>query len=139
MNHAVGVRLGEPLAGLEDDVHRVGDGKRLPSPEHLGEILTLQQLHDHEGGPPFGRAHVHHATDVRVVQLEKRTTFAAEPRGRLFALHELGEQQLDRDAGSELEVRRFDHHPHPATPEHLLHAVLVRDDGARGHLFGSGL
>ena len=90
-------------------------------------------------GAPRGRVHIHHATDVRMVRLEKSTTLATEARLGLLALDQLGEQQLDRHARAELQMCRFDHHPHAAAPEHLLHAVLPRDDGTRGQRLRSGL
>ena len=93
------------------------------------EVVALEVLHDHVRRAVLERADVEHARDVLALELAA----AAAPRGRSARATSgfcsaVGQEELDRDALLELEVRRRDDDAHAALPEDALDAVLADED-----------
>ncbi len=58
--------------------------------------------------------------DVRVVQLADRFHLAVKARDRLWPMHRIGRQRLDRDQSFQTSVQGFVNHPHAARAKLLL-------------------
>jgi len=64
MNDSDRVRLGNRVAGLDDDVDHLGGRKRAASTEDPREILAYEQLHDHIGRTVLEVTYVVHASNM---------------------------------------------------------------------------
>ena len=128
MNGPHRVRFGERLARLEQVVHRDRDRERTTRREDSSEVGAAEVLH-HEVGRTDGRfADVDHPPDVLAPDLDRGAPFAEEPRHVLWILGDGREQQLDRHALLEMDVRRCEDDAHTAEAEHALDAILLRED-----------
>ena len=128
MDDPAAVRLGDRLAGLEHERHRVRDIHRSAPLELRGEVSAVEVLHDHVRRAGLEGADVRHARDVLALDLHGGLRFAEEARRALGLLRDLEEQELQGDALLELHVGRRDDDAHAAFPDDALDPVLAGED-----------
>src|SRR5262249_4947161 len=121
------VRLGERLAGLEDAIDRAIDRKWPLFLDDDREVRAFEVLHHHERRACLEDAHVEDARDVLAADLHGRAPLAKEARHHLSASLRLREEQLDRDALVELDVRGRDYDSHASDSEHALDTILANE------------
>ena len=91
MNDPGGVRFGDAVARLEDQLHGVGNRVICAIFQLFGEVLADELLHHDVGFPLRRRPDVHHANDVLAHQPRRRLRFSENAleiraRGRVAPL-----------------------------------------------------
>ena len=119
--------LGERFASLQDVAACLRDRDR-PALQALGDVLAIEELHDHVGRAAGEGADVGDLRHVVALDARGGLRFALKPLDVARVLRRLGEQELDRDRRAQRGVRRGDDATHPADAEHALDAVLLDDD-----------
>jgi hypothetical protein len=120
------VRLGEPLARLENEVDRSCDRLRSGGDER-SEVFPLEMFED-EIGPAVLLADVEDPYDVLGSNPRRSPPLAHEAFDDPRVRRERREEKLDRHLLAERDVRRGEHDRHPADPERLLDRVLLPED-----------
>ena len=122
-----GVGLGEPEACLHHIVRGDRRRERAVRGEHAREVTALEQLH-HEVRRIVEHADVGHAADMLAAQLRRRSGFAQKALDDRVVVGDLGQQELERDALAEMDVRRSNDDPHAAAADHAVDLELPRDE-----------
>jgi hypothetical protein len=135
------MRTGDGIRGLTHVVRRVVDRQRPALREHDRQIASLEQLHHHERRAALERAHVVHAHDVIRDQRGSGAAFAQKAFARFIEARVVfrDREHLDRDALTEIDVRRREHHAHAARAYDRCDAILLRDHVADGGDLGSSI
>ncbi len=128
MDDAERMRLGEGFARLEDVLHRLRDWDLAALLHELGEVLSLEELHDHVGEARGERPDVEDSDDVLALHLHGGARLAREARLCLGQGGHIGAKELDRDGAVELQVAGDHDDAHAADAEEPLDLVLVVDD-----------
>ncbi len=98
----------------------------------MGQIGTIEKLHDHVRRARLERADVGHLRHVLALQANRRLRFAEESLDCFLALERAGQEELERDLLLELNVRRRDDDTHATDAEDRVHAVLPGEDVTYG-------
>jgi hypothetical protein len=85
-------------------------------------------LHHDVGRAGIERSHVDYARNVIALDVGARSSLAKESRARRGASHGIGQQEFDRDAASELKVRRLDDDADASGSEHPIDPVFFGQD-----------
>ena len=127
------VRLRDRLARLQDHIDR---DRRFLRPVRLddrAQVGALEVLH-HDvrlaEEVTVQLADIDHARDVITLELGRRPRLAHEPLHDLVALQHLGQQHLDRDGLTELDMGGLEHHAHPPLADHPVDTVLAEQHRA---------
>ena len=110
------MRVLEPRARLEDQIHRPVRIERAALRKQLGERPSLDALH-HDVRNPVLLADVEDADDVRVREAGGGARLAHEPLTEDLVAAERLREALDRDVTAECLVPREVHRRHPAVTE----------------------
>jgi len=113
---------------LAGRIHRTLDAERSLGFERLGQVHTLQALHDHEGQSVVGHPHVVGPCDVVAAQPGRRARFPEEPAANVRVLHEGWKQHLDGDRLLQVHVQPSQHGAHPSKTDDPVDLVLASDD-----------
>src|SRR6202142_4227751 len=116
MNDAEGMRFGDDLAGLQDEVDRFFEGQGATLLEPMVQVPTFQELHHHVWSAGFQRAHVEDAGHVLALDLDRVAGFAGEAADRLGVGQHLGQEKLDGDLFIQPDVVRATTTPIPPAP-----------------------
>src|SRR5581483_9875791 len=132
VDDALGMRLGERDARLEDIADRFFDRYAAPAGKLALEIGAFEQLDDEVRDARFGSIDVEHLRDMRVIEVSGGTRFPFEP-GNDFLGHEFGMKNLQRDVKVHLLVHGLVDHTHPALRDPAHDVVLpVEEISGRG-------
>ena len=124
---AVGVRVREGAADLQDD-HRPDLGERdRPVGDHLLEGLTVDELGDDVRLGVRLRGVVEDLEDVLVAKLRHRLRLALEPVARFLVIGEVFVQHLHGDHALQRAIDAAIDNGHPALPDSIEQLVLVED------------
>jgi hypothetical protein len=127
------VRLGERLARLQHELHRLPGRQRPLFLEPGGQIAPLEVLHHHVRLARLQRRHVRDAGDVLALDLHGSARLAQEALGGLRAPEGRHGHHLDGHPLVELQMTRRDDHTHAAHAQHVLDAELAGDHIAFAH------
>jgi hypothetical protein len=122
------VDLRERLARVQHVADGILDAQRSLAPHDVLEVVALEVLHHDERRPVGQLAEVDHARDVLALDPHGGARLAPEPFDDLGTLRGLAQQELQRDALAEVDVRRGKHDAHTAGTDLTLEAVLAGDE-----------
>jgi hypothetical protein len=125
MHDVLGVRAGDCLGRLSHTVTGSLDAQLPVLQQGAGEIMTAQQLHDHERGAIVEHAHVVHAHDVIGDERGRGASLAQEAFARRRISSVARREKLERDvAPHELMAASIDR-THPARAYELGHHIAA--------------
>jgi hypothetical protein len=119
------VGVADALERLEEERKRTQGGQAAGFPQHRGEGLALDVLHDHEQGAVLLDQGVERG-DVGVVESGQRLGLGAEPLEHLGLRGEVGPERLDRHVATQRDVGRPVDHADAAFAD-LLQKLVVGD------------
>ena len=139
VHDAACMRVVERPCELDAHDHHVAHRHRLAVGHHIGERLTVEQLHGHVG-PAFDLADVVHDDDVRMRQPASSPCLLQEALAILLVFAERGMQELDRHVAPDARVVRPVHRGHAAAADALddLVAADLADRGPGRRAPGQG-
>jgi len=129
MDEALGVRMGQPLEDLADQLDHAKRRHRLG--HDLREVFALEAFHHQVAPSVFGRAEVHDADAVGMVETRSRGRLSIEARHHLVVGRQLTVQQLERDVLFQPEVVRFEDRSHRAVTENRVESEPIREGLAK--------
>jgi hypothetical protein len=132
------VRLGDRLAGLQEQIDGLDARNWTPALEDARQVLALEVLHDDERDA-VDRPGVVHAGDVLVLDAARGAGFAREPGAALGALGRRRAEELERHELAELAMARRHDDAHPALTEHAGDLVLAGEYVADPERFQAAL
>ena len=92
------------------------------------EIAPLEVLHHDVRAVVLEAPDVERLRDMRALEPDRGARFTQEPLDQLLVARRLREEELEGNALIELEMMRCHDDAHAAHAQHLLHAVLRRED-----------
>jgi hypothetical protein len=123
-----GVRLGDGLARLQDECYGLDKRQRPVAHEHLGQVVSLQKLHDHIRSAGLELSNVEHASDVLAFQPHSGSGLAQESLDCLRVAEGLIADKLDGYELPEFLMARGDHYAHSSDAEDTLDSVFAGEE-----------
>jgi hypothetical protein len=137
----------EDIVGLQVAVHDAGRVRRFEPRQHLQRVVErdverelLSLLEQRREAPPLEKLHhdvrdavarlidVGHVRDVRTLDAGRKPRFAKKALDEPRPSRELGVQELERDARSQILVPSLEHGAHPSVADESDEAVLPVDE-----------
>ncbi len=128
VNDAQRVRLGDGLAGLENELNGLFGRHHTALLEPGREVAALQVLHDHVRSTVLKVPNVDHTRDVLALDLDRGPGFPRETRHGFGVPEGLGQEELQRDFLVEMDVMSGDDHAHAADSKNTLDAIFAGED-----------
>ncbi|XXU28538.1 hypothetical protein WMF36_05605 [Sorangium sp. So ce887] len=122
------VRLGDPIAGLQDEQHGVVDRQRTLLADEVPQVAALEVLQDHVRRARLRAADVVDPGHVVAPETSRGARLAHETLEQLRLLGRGRQEELDGEQLAELEVAGRDDEAHAAFSEHALDPVLAEED-----------
>ena len=127
VDHATGVRVGEPVAGFREDPELFRDGNLGRHFDETPEILAVEELHSHEE-PAVGLTEVEDLDHMRMVHAADGLGLA--PEALLdFVARAFEREGLERHDPIENRVPRLEHQSHRTLAELLPEFVTPEAGG----------